>query len=309
MLSEARGGLLQMRSEAKEEKLSVAWNKTSAALSPSRVKRPRDDDTGDAGAILSPALPSGGEAIPTALECFQELPRRVAERNAGQKYISNDLVVSWNGKRLLCEHGRQKTHCKDCGGSAFCEHGRQKAHCKDCGGSCICEHGRRKSHCKDCGGSMICEHGRQKHVCADCLSIEDIIRSKNKCNACGAGIKNKRQAVGLCANCDHIVRERIELQARRLILKHMPYPYNRKENWSALDTRMIGGESCNTGRRRPDAMMVLEDRVIGIEIDESSHCGRELSCEIAKLDDHRWGVGEDAKPAVCIRLNPDLRCP
>ena len=47
--------------------------------------------------------------------------------------------------------------------------------------------------------------------------------------------------------------------------------------------------------------------MIGIEIDESSHCGRELSCEIAKLDDHRWGAGEDAKPAVCIRLNPDSR--
>ena len=92
-----------------------------------------------------------------------------------------------------------------------------------------------------------------------------------------------------------------------MILQNMPHPYNSEENWSALDTRLIGGDACNTARRRPDAMMVLEDRVIGFEIDERSHNDRELSCEIAKLDDHRWGAGEDCKPAVCIRLNPDSR--
>ena len=111
----------------------------------------------------------------------------------------------------------------------------------------------------------------------------------------------------MCAHCDQTVRERIEHQARRLILQNMPRPYNCAENWSALDSQLIGAERCQTSRRRPDAMMVLEDRVIGFEIDERSHRDRELSCEIAELDDHRWGVGEDAKPAVCIRLNPDSR--
>ena len=32
-----------------------------------------------------------------------------------------------------CEHGRQRSQCKDCGGGSFCEHGRQRRHCKDCG--------------------------------------------------------------------------------------------------------------------------------------------------------------------------------
>ena len=58
-----------------------------------------------------------------------------------------------------CEHGKQKSQCKDCGGSGICEHGKRKAQCKDCGGSGICEHGKRKRICKDCGGSEICEHG------------------------------------------------------------------------------------------------------------------------------------------------------
>ena len=51
-----------------------------------------------------------------------------------------------------CEHGRQRSRCKDCGGSGICEHGRERRGCKDCGGGSICEHGRRRTQCKDCGG-------------------------------------------------------------------------------------------------------------------------------------------------------------
>ena len=67
-------------------------------------------------------------------------------------------------QRVRCKHGRERSRCKDCGGSSFCEHGRQRNRCKDCGGSSICEHGRRRSQCKDCGGCM-CEHGRRRSIC------------------------------------------------------------------------------------------------------------------------------------------------
>jgi hypothetical protein len=67
-----------------------------------------------------------------------------------------------------CEHGKQKTHCKECGGSAFCEHNKFKQYCKECGGSSICEHGKRKTNCKECGGSSICEHGKIKAQCKEC---------------------------------------------------------------------------------------------------------------------------------------------
>ena len=71
-------------------------------------------------------------------------------------------------KRTMCEHNRQKSRCKDCGGSGICEHNRRKNTCKDCGGSQICEHNRETYRCKDCGGSGICEHNRQKNTCKDC---------------------------------------------------------------------------------------------------------------------------------------------
>ena len=51
-----------------------------------------------------------------------------------------------------CEHGRERSRCKDCGGSGLCEHGRERSKCKDCGGSGICKHGRQRSKCKECGG-------------------------------------------------------------------------------------------------------------------------------------------------------------
>ena len=213
------------------------------------------------------------------------------------------------GGSQICEHGRIRSTCKDCGGSQICEHGRIRSLCKDCGGSQICEHGRQRSLCKNCGGSQICEHGRQRLSCINCLSMQQIIQNKYKCNACGKSLSRNRYSnnIGLCAHCDRTVRERTEYVARRLLLAQMPPPYDLEKHWSALDSQLIGGQACNTARRRPDAMLVLEDRILGFEIDENSHSDRSLSCELAKLDDHRWGAGDDAKPAVCIRLNPDQR--
>ena len=53
-----------------------------------------------------------------------------------------------NGLPGICEHGRQRSRCKECDGSGVCEHRRLRHYCKQCGGSGICEHGRRKSDCK-----------------------------------------------------------------------------------------------------------------------------------------------------------------
>ena len=32
----------------------------------------------------------------------------------------------------ICEHGRQRSTCKDCGGSGLCEHGWLRGRCKEC---------------------------------------------------------------------------------------------------------------------------------------------------------------------------------
>ena len=34
---------------------------------------------------------------------------------------------------MPCPHRRQRSQCKECGGSGICEHGRQRSQCKECG--------------------------------------------------------------------------------------------------------------------------------------------------------------------------------
>ena len=89
----------------------------------------------------------------------------LAEKTWGRALVAHRVVGMVKKK---CEHGRQRSRCKDCGGSSFCEHGRRRHDCKDCGGGSICEHGRLRNRCKDCGGSGVCEHGRRRSRCKDC---------------------------------------------------------------------------------------------------------------------------------------------
>jgi hypothetical protein len=43
-----------------------------------------------------------------------------------------------------------------------CIHEKQKSNCKECGGSSICPHGKIKYSCKECGGSRFCTHKKNK---------------------------------------------------------------------------------------------------------------------------------------------------
>ena len=92
-----------------------------------------------------------------------------------------------------CEHGRDRSQCKDCGGSGICEHGRRRYVCKECGGKGICEHGRKRTQCKECGGGSICKHGQYRWACKDCggngksKSICEHGRPRTTCKACGGG--------------------------------------------------------------------------------------------------------------------------
>jgi len=90
-------------------------------------------------------------------------PQRPGKRKSGSN-------VAQGGKqaRKACPHGRQRSRCKECGGSGICEHNRVRCFCKECGGSSICEHGKRRSMCKSCGGGGICEHGRVRSQCKTC---------------------------------------------------------------------------------------------------------------------------------------------
>ena len=88
---------------------------------------------------------------------------------------------------MPCSHGKEKSRCKDCGGSGICSHGKRKSRCIDCGGSGLCPHGKEKSKCKDCGGSGICSHGKLKAQCIECCGsgICSHGKQKSKCIDCG----------------------------------------------------------------------------------------------------------------------------
>ena len=90
-------------------------------------------------------------------------------------------------EKYKCIHGREKAHCRNCGGSSFCIHGRQKSQCRDCGGSAFCVHDIRKETCRDCDGSAFCIHSIRKGNCRDCNGLgfclhEKKIRSCRICN-------------------------------------------------------------------------------------------------------------------------------
>ena len=91
-------------------------------------------------------------------------------------------------KVVICEHGRRRSECKECGGSSICEHGRRRKQCKECGGSQICEHGRQRNTCKECGGGSICEHGRRRYYCKECggKGICDHGKVRHSCKECRA---------------------------------------------------------------------------------------------------------------------------
>ena len=79
---------------------------------------------------------------------FRPQPRGVVRANKARCQARRRAA-----REMSCEHGRQRSSCKECGGSSICEHKRRRYFCKDCGGKGICEHGRRRSTCKECGGS------------------------------------------------------------------------------------------------------------------------------------------------------------
>lgn len=83
---------------------------------------------------------------------------------AGRTNLKNCLRCRLRKREKKCQHGKRKSRCIDCGGSAICQHGSRKDNCKLCG----CQHGKRKSRCIDCGGSAICQHDKRKDNCKLC---------------------------------------------------------------------------------------------------------------------------------------------
>jgi len=89
-------------------------------------------------------------------------------RKNGVAYKTCKRCRDLTKSRRTCEHGRERSQCRDCGGGSICQHDRRRSDCKDCGGGSICPHDRHRSACRDCGGSQICQHDRQRSKCKEC---------------------------------------------------------------------------------------------------------------------------------------------
>ncbi len=180
-------------------------------------------------------------------------------------------------EKNICEHDKQKTSCKECGGKGICEHNKHKAYCKECGGSALCEHGKQKRYCKECGGSALCksewcEKSRIRKYNGYCLTCcvhlhPEIEVSRN--------YKTKEKDV-----VDRIIKEYPDL------------------SWVS-DKRVQDGCS----KRRPDLLLDMGSHIIIVEIDENRHTDYDCSCENKRLME----ISQDLqhRPIVFIRFNPD----
>ena len=66
------------------------------------------------------------------------------------------------------------------GGVGLCDHGKQRSRCKDCGGSSICEHNRIRTTCVECGGQPYkrrqCMHMKRADKCSDCRAARSVAK-------------------------------------------------------------------------------------------------------------------------------------
>ena len=111
-----------------------------------------------------------------------------ARSAVGHNMRARSSALSVQGVRwvTICEHGRERSQCKECGGCTICEHGRERSTARSAVGQAICEHGRRRTQCKECGGASICEHGRQRSYCKECggSGICEHGRVRSRCKEC-----------------------------------------------------------------------------------------------------------------------------
>jgi hypothetical protein len=134
-----------------------------------------------------------------------EKPVEAAARRTTHGFCSKTYRdANAKSPRPKCEHGRDKSQCKDYGTGSNCEHGSRKSCCKDCGTG-HCEHGRPEGRCKDCGTGH-CEHGRRRGwACRGCSMAGPQAHSEH------AGRRPEGAGHGCCSPCCwcyHVVHRR-----------------------------------------------------------------------------------------------------
>ena len=84
---------------------------------------------------------------------------------------SSSALSARSAVGTICEHGRERSRCKECGGSAICEHGRQRSSARSAVGHQSASTVVVAMSARSAVGAAICEHGRQRHRCKECRAV------------------------------------------------------------------------------------------------------------------------------------------
>ena len=94
---------------------------------------------------------------------------------AGAKRAAGGTLTTCSAGKRVCPSG--------CGAAAgatsatsksdICQHQREWSTCKECGGASICQHLRQRNRWSECGGASICQHQRQRNKCKECRDEAD----------------------------------------------------------------------------------------------------------------------------------------
>ena len=60
----------------------------------------------------------------------------------------------------------------------------------------LCDHGRERRRCKECGGNLICVHGRRRTKCTDCRCVRAAADAQEKA---AAALEKAAAALGAAA--------------------------------------------------------------------------------------------------------------
>ena len=100
-------------------------------------------------------------------------------------------------RQRCCEHGWSRSQWKEGGGSGICEYGRRRNGCRECGGSAsICEHVRHRMVCKEhaaaaasrCRLRAHCEHAAGSTACARSAATKMALASWDLGSSLGATV-------------------------------------------------------------------------------------------------------------------------
>ena len=129
-------------------------------------------------------------------------------------------------------------------------------------GASICEHGRMRSQCKECGGSSICEHGRQRYTARTVAGVHTastVVSAEDARSAVGQNLRARSSALSVQG-----VRWGINLRARSscaLSARSAVGDQSASTVVSASCKECGGSQICEHGRRRHSARSVAPQRL------------------------------------------------